>query len=112
MGPWCGWSECDSECGPGKQTRVRDCGCPPEECEGPVQEDRECPEEEQTPCEKESECGWTPWCNWSDCDTSDCPGKQVRTRVCDCEKSDCDESTKAKDCPGEPIEEKPCDEVE
>ena len=106
-GEWCGWSQCDSECGPGEQTRVRTCpDCP--DCE--VAQERECPEEEQNECAPEPTCGWTEWCNWSDCDADCADGKRARSRLCDCgDQPAC--ATQEQDCPGSNLEEEPCNQV-
>ena len=111
IGEWCGWSDCDSECGPGQQTRVRTCDCPAgTECPVPTEESRECPEDEQTECAPEPTCNWTPWCNWSDC-SGDCGDQtRARSRMCDCgDQPECE--TKDQDCPGPDLEEEPCVEV-
>ena len=57
-------------------------------------------------------CGWTEWCQWSSCD-GDCNDGETRarTRMCDCETPECDQSVKDEQCPGPDLEEEPCNKV-
>ena len=129
IGEWCGWSDCDAECGPGQQTRVRTCDCPVGvECPA-TEESRECPAEEQNECAPEvsvrvliadfkrvlktqPKCEWTEWCQWSQCDGDCADGEtRARTRMCDCDTPECDDSVKDDQCPGPNLEEEQCNKV-
>ena len=109
---WCAWSECDTDCGPGDQVRVRTCE-PPVAPDTETEQQRECPLEEQTPCDKSGTCAWTPWCAWSPCDGSPCDStsERARARICECEDPDCDKAQKEAECPGESVETEPCLQV-
>ncbi|XP_068756600.1 coadhesin-like [Montipora capricornis] len=82
-GPWGKWSECSSTCGPGKQTRVRQCNNPApayggKKCEGPFKQNgvcikRKCPVDGK----------WGKWSSWSECSKSCKQGQRSRSRKCD-----------------------------
>jgi len=98
--PWSGWSECSSECGGGKRSRVRECKRP-----DPFRSQRECP----GPAEDAEECGdapcpeWTPWGEWGACSSACGPGQRRRARQCT------SPSRWRQSCPGETSEDGECD---
>ena len=61
---------------------------------------------------KKPKCGWTEWCQWSACDGDCADGEtRARTRMCDCDTPECDDTVKDEQCPGPNLEEEPCNKV-
>jgi len=79
---WGLWEPCSSSCGPGSQSRTRNCTNPPpnnhgNDCEGPRAEIQGCI---SGPCPVDG--GYTEWGPWGPCSSSCGLGIQVRHRNC------------------------------
>lgn len=80
---WSQWSMCDVKCGAGFQLRIRTCSNPKpmfggEPCIGQPKEERIC--DTGVPCPVHG--NWSPWSEWSPCDSKCGEGFQIRVRTC------------------------------
>ncbi|XP_044178030.1 A disintegrin and metalloproteinase with thrombospondin motifs adt-1-like isoform X2 [Acropora millepora] len=95
---WGAWTECSLTCGPGKQTRVRQCNNPApayggKNCDGPFRQSGVCIKKK---CPVDG--NWGGWSSWSTCSKTCKQGQQWRGRKCNSPAPKYDGKT----CAGEP----------
>nr|XP_024214409.1 hemicentin-1-like isoform X2 [Halyomorpha halys] len=113
-GQWSEWTECNSSCGGGVQTRTREClGDKNEITNEYIQfKNSSCsgPNSENKPCNLHT-CpingNWSDWGDWSECSSTCGEGLKRRTRRC----NNPPPSNGGDDCVGETYEDKKCENV-
>ncbi|XP_074625866.1 coadhesin-like [Acropora palmata] len=95
---WGAWTKCSLTCGPGTQTRVRQCNNPApayggKNCDGPFRQSGVCIKKK---CPVDG--NWGGWSSWSTCSKTCKQGQQWRSRKCNSPAPKYDGKT----CAGEP----------